>query len=258
MQPRDYRTLDDVLAEGVLPQAALLLWRTGRHDRLGNRAIGVAGRGEWCHVSMAANFGLADGVAGLPWRDLAMVQFRGFCDEPLADQVARYPGRLDVFAPCGSRVHPAERAFWKPDGVVDQMLGFVDAGYGYAAVALAAAVELPVIRWWAHRHLQATSDADPGSGWNPHCAMAYQLAVQRATGLDPVPNLDPRLTSPADLARSPWFDYLFTLTTPDSLERLHAHERSPHAAPRAVLRRRARRLGVRLPVPVAAGYACSA
>jgi hypothetical protein len=33
----------------------------------------------------------------------------------------------------------------------------------------------------------------------------------RAGGVDPVPNLADRLTEPADLARSPFFEYRFTL-----------------------------------------------
>ncbi len=56
-------------------------------------------------------------------------------------------------------------------------------------------------------------DEDDGEESNlpPFCSQAVSLACRRG-GVDPVPNLADRLTEPADLSRSPFFAYRFTLT----------------------------------------------
>jgi len=58
-----------------------------------------------------------------------------------------------------------------------------------------------------------TDDAANGTH-PPFCSQAVALAC-RAGGVDPVPQLADRLTEPGDLARSPFFAYLFTLGTGD-------------------------------------------
>ena len=46
----------------------------------------------------------------------------------------------------------------------------------------------------------------------PFCSHACAMADRIGGGVDPVPHLADRLTEPADLARSPFYRYLFTLT----------------------------------------------
>jgi hypothetical protein len=47
----------------------------------------------------------------------------------------------------------------------------------------------------------------------PFCSHACAMADRLGGGVDPVPHLADRLTEPADLARSPFYEYLFTLTS---------------------------------------------
>ena len=51
---------------------------------------------------------------------------------------------------------------------------------------------------------------DDASTWPPFCSQAVSMA-DRQGGIDPVPNLADRLTEPADLSRSEFYEYRFTL-----------------------------------------------
>ena len=44
----------------------------------------------------------------------------------------------------------------------------------------------------------------------PFCSQACAMADRIAGGVDPAPYLADRLTEPADLARSPFYEYQFT------------------------------------------------
>ena len=45
----------------------------------------------------------------------------------------------------------------------------------------------------------------------PFCSQACAMTDRTGGGIDPVPHLADRLTEPADLARSPFYEYAFTL-----------------------------------------------
>ena len=45
----------------------------------------------------------------------------------------------------------------------------------------------------------------------PFCSQACAMTDRIAGGVDPVPHLSDRLTEPADLARSTFYEYAFTL-----------------------------------------------
>jgi hypothetical protein len=80
-------------------------------------------------------------------------------------------------------------------------------GYGYRAVAVASLLHLPLLRVFARADLDDSAvPARP-----PFCSQACALS-DRLGGVDPVPHLADHMTLPADLARSPFYRYLFTLT----------------------------------------------
>ena len=79
--------------------------------------------------------------------------------------------------------------------------------YGYAALLGAAVLHLPVVRWFIRPDLDDdTLDRRP-----PFCSQACSMADRLGGGVDPVEHLADRLTEPADLARSPFYRYRFTL-----------------------------------------------
>ena len=76
-----------------------------------------------------------------------------------------------------------------------------------AALTLAAALHLPLVRMFVRPSL----DDDQPSRRPPFCSQACVMADRLGGGVDPVPHLADRLTEPADLARSPFYRYRFTL-----------------------------------------------
>jgi len=79
--------------------------------------------------------------------------------------------------------------------------------YGYAAVLAAAMLHLPVLRLAVRAEVNdQVIDRRP-----PFCSDACAMADRLGGGVDPVPHLADRLTEPADLARSPFYAYRFTL-----------------------------------------------
>jgi hypothetical protein len=52
---------------------------------------------------------------------------------------------------------------------------------------------------------------DAADGRPPFCSQACAYADRVGGAVDPVRNLADRLTEPSDLARSPFYAYLFTL-----------------------------------------------
>ena len=86
------------------------------------------------------------------------------------------------------------------------MIGITGKPYGTVNLCRAALLHLPVFRFLV------PPDADDAetTTWPPFCSQAVSMAC-RAGGVDPVPNLADRLTEPADLSRSPFYEYRFTL-----------------------------------------------
>jgi hypothetical protein len=158
--------------------------------------IAVAGRGVHCHAAKAG------------WWDddlfcLEVMQWIGGRAVTLASQVQRYPGCIDVFqANAGSRWPCYDR-----QGAVRFMRRLCGCRYGYAALLGAAMLHLPFVRWFVRPDFDDRAvDKRP-----PFCSQACAMADRLGGGVDPVEHLSDRLTEPADLARSPFYRYRFTL-----------------------------------------------
>lgn len=159
--------------------------------------ISIAGRGLHSHAAKAAWWG--DDLFCLEVRE-----WHGGRAVTLSSQVQKYSGRIDVY-----QVNPDER--W-PDydraGALAVMRRLAGCPYGYAGVAAAALVHLPLVRLFAKVDLHD----DSPENYPPFCSQACTLSDRIGGGVDPVPQLADRLTLPADLARSPFYRYRFTLT----------------------------------------------
>ena len=135
---------------------------------------------------------------------LEVREFHGGQAVALARMVRQYPGRIDVY-----EVNPDNRwpEYDRP-GAVRFMLRLCGCSYGFWGLVSAALRHLPLVRWFVPPDPvdQAFQRRPPSS--SHACAMA-----DRAGGkVDPAPQLADRLTEPADLARSPFYRYRFTLT----------------------------------------------
>ena len=160
------------------------------------RLIRIAGRSRYSHAARA-----------LWWRhDLFCCEVRewhGGRAVTLDSQVQKYPGAIDVF-----EANPGNR--W-PDynrrAAMQFMRRLAGCDYGYLNVWCAALRHLPICRWFVH-----PPTIDPHRVRRPpFCSQACATADRVAGGVDPVPHLADRLTEPADLARSPFYRYRFTL-----------------------------------------------
>lgn len=158
--------------------------------------IAALGRGEHSHAAKAAWW---DG-------DLFCLEVRawhGGRAVPLSSQVRRYPGQIDVF-----QVNPEDRwPHYDRRGAVRYMRRLAGCDYGYGGVVRAALRHLPLVRLLAW----AEADDPAQDPRPPFCSHACALADRLGGGVDPVPFLADRLTEPADLARSPFYRYQFTL-----------------------------------------------
>ncbi len=187
--PLTRRFVSYQLARGQIRDADLLLYR-----RRG--LIAIAGRGEHSHAAKAAWWGSA----------LFVLEVTGFCGGRavlLSRQVRRYPGRIDVYcANAGARWPEYDRM-----GAVRFMRRLCGCQYGYAGLIGAALLHLPLVRLFVPPELDDKAiDRRP-----PFCSQAVVMADRLGGGVDPVPQLADRLTEPADLARSPFYEYKFTL-----------------------------------------------
>ncbi|MEM6331316.1 MAG: hypothetical protein AAF790_13860 [Planctomycetota bacterium] len=188
MSKQVYRTLSE--ARGEVRNADLLLFR-----RRG--LIAIAGRGVHSHAAKAAWWG--DELMCLEIRE-----WFGGRAVTLASQVRRRPGKIDVF-----RANPRQRwpAFDRL-GSTRFLRRLAGCDYGYASVLAASALHLPFIRAWVRPDTEdASIDRRP-----PFCSQACAMADRLGGGVDPTPQLADRLTEPADLARSPFYEYRFTLS----------------------------------------------
>lgn len=183
------------LAEAIddIRDGDLLLFR-GRG--LVARLIGVAGRSEYTHAARAVWWG----------SDLFCCEVRelkGGRAVTLASQVRRFPGAIDVFeANPGGRWREYDR-----HGAVRYMRRLAGCDYGYRGVLTAALRHMPLWRFL----VAADGDDRRVAIEPPFCSQASTMADRLGGGVDPVPHLADRLTEPADLARSPFFRYRFTL-----------------------------------------------
>jgi len=138
--------------------------------------------------------------------ELAVLELRpwlGGQQVSLESQVAKYPGRIDVY-----EVNPDNRwPEYDRAGAVRKMLSFVGRRYGWWSLFLMACLRIPILRCFIRPNLD-----DDANGKLPlTCAHACALADRVGGGVDPVLNLSDRFTEPADLARSPIVRYRFTL-----------------------------------------------
>lgn len=158
--------------------------------------IAIAGRGVHSHAAKAAW-----------WQDdlfcLEVREWHGGRAVTLASQVRRRPGQIDVY-----HANPANRwPEYDRARSTQRMRHLAGCDYGYAAVLAAAMLHLPFVRLAVRAEIDDSAiDRRP-----PFCSQACAMADRVGGGVDPVPHLADRLTEPADLARSPFYQYAFTL-----------------------------------------------
>lgn len=160
--------------------------------------ISTAGRGVHSHAAKAAW-----------WNgDLFCLEIRewyGGRAVTLSSQVRRRPGRIDVYEANPNRRWPEyDRA-----AASRFMRRLAGCPYGYLGVLSAAMLHLPLIRFLARPDL----DDRRLKKRPPFCSQACAMADRIGGGIDPVPHLADTLTEPADLARSPFYRYRFTLNS---------------------------------------------
>jgi hypothetical protein len=159
--------------------------------------ISIAGRGDHSHAAKAAWWG--DDLFCLEVRE-----WHGGRAVTLSSQVRRFPARIDVY-----QANPQERwPEYDRRAATSVMRRLAGCGYGYAGVLAASLLHLPLVR------LVARADVRDGelSGRPPFCSQACAMSDRVGGGVDPVSHLADRMTLPADLARSPFYKYQFTLT----------------------------------------------
>ena len=159
--------------------------------------ISIAGRGDHSHAAKAAWWG----------EDLFCLEVRewhGGRAVTLSSQVRRRPGRIDVY-----QSNPLGRwPEYDRDAATQVMRRLAGCAYGYWGVAAASLLHLPLVRLLVHADVR---DADSARR-PPFCSQACAMSDRIGGGVDPVTHLADRMTLPADLARSPFYKYLFTLT----------------------------------------------
>lgn len=189
MSPTESERREVRLAEAapsILDADQLLFRRKG--------VIASVGRGPYSHAAKTAWWG----------RDLFCLEvreWRGGRAVTLESQVKRRPGQIDVF-----RSNPGNHWVFDRQKSTDVMKQFAGCQYGYWGVLRASFSHLPVVRLLTSANIDdAANDGTP-----PFCSHACAYA-DRVGGFDPVRNLADAFTEPSDLARSPFYEYLFTL-----------------------------------------------
>ncbi len=177
-------------ARHLVRDADLLLFR-----RRG--LISIAGRGDHSHAAKAAWWG--DDLFCLEVRE-----WHGGRAVTLSSQVRRFPASIDVY-----QANPGER--WPQYNRAGRHSADAQAGrlslrllgrrHGFAT-ALARRAIGGAGRRMRRRAPGASAILQPG----------VRLCDRIGGGVDPVPHLADRMTLPADLARSPFYQYQFTLT----------------------------------------------
>jgi hypothetical protein len=160
------------------------------------RLIGVAGRSDYTHAARAVWWG--NDLFCCEGREL-----KGGRAVTLESQVRRFPASIDVF-----EVNPSNR--WREydrRGAVRYIRRLAGCDYGYRGVLQAALRHVPLWRFL----VRPDSDDRRVAQQPPFCSQACTMADRIGGNVDPVPHLADRLTEPADLARSPFYRYRFTL-----------------------------------------------
>lgn len=181
----DVRSLAEVQSQ-IVSGDLVLVRRAGLISRLG--------RGHYAHAGMAIWWG----------RDVFLAEMRlgGGRAVPLAGQVERYPGRFDLYEA------NADNAWrFNPWGAVAMMRRLIGRRYGLRSTLRAALRYTPVVRV----AMRPPTDDELLSSGPPNCSEAVAIATRVGGGIDPIPNLSDSAVVPADLARSPFFRYRFTL-----------------------------------------------
>jgi len=183
----DCRPLEEVLDQ-IMDGDLLLSKRRG--------LISIAGRGDHSHAAMAARW-------KNEWFCLEVRELFGGRAVTLQSQVRRYPGRIDVY-----QANPDNR--WPEfdrSKTVEYMQSLAGCDYGWRNLVYASLLHLPWIR------LLVRPDTDDATITHrpPFCSQAVAMATRIGGGVDPVVHLADQLTEPADLARSPFYRYRFTL-----------------------------------------------
>jgi len=176
-------------ARGHIRDGDLLLFRR-------RSLISIAGRGVHSHAAKVAWWG--DDLFCLEVRE-----WYGGRAVTLESQVGKFPGRIDLY-----RTNPDDRwPEYDRARAITWMRRLAGCDYGYTAVLTAAMLHLPIVRLAVRAEVEDSAvDRRP-----PFCSQACTMADRVGGGVDPVPHLADRLTEPADLARSPFYRYAFTL-----------------------------------------------
>ncbi len=187
--PRPNNTVRLEDAKHFIADGDLLLWR-----RRG--LISIAGRGRHTHAAKAVWWG--DDLFCLEIRE-----WKGGRAVTLESQVRKFPGQIDVF-----EVNPDDRwPTYDRAGATRSMRRKAGQQYGYFNLALVALLHVPLVRCFTKPNLRDDERANRPE----FCSQACASADRCGGGVDPVPNLNDRLTEPADLARSPFYRFRFTL-----------------------------------------------
>lgn len=185
------------LADAELRDADVLLYRPG--PWLSSWLIAAGGRGRWSHAALA----WTPRCHNPPARPRLLIESRewmGLRAVALEGQVRRHPGRIEVFRMPLLSIHQAR-------GACRWLLGQTGREYGWTNMARAALVHLPFVRLVVRPETDdAHFDRRP-----PFCSQAVAMAYRLGAGVDLVPRLADRLTEPADLARSAFLEYQYTL-----------------------------------------------
>ncbi len=179
----------EVAAESIRDGDLLLFRRRG--------LISIAGRGDHSHAAKAAW-----------WHGelfcLEVREWHGGRAVTLASQVRRFAGRIDLY-----QANPEDRwPEYDRRSATRYMCRLAGCAYGYWGVAAAALLHLPLVR--LATHADVCDDEAPRAP--PFCSQACAMSDRIGGGVDPVTHLADRMTLPADLARSPFYRYLCTLT----------------------------------------------
>ena len=172
--------------------ADLLLFRG---HGLVSKLIKWAGRTEHSHAAKVDRFDSQLFVAEVR-------EFIGGRLVTLASQVEKHPGCIDVF-----QANCANLTSFEREESARYMRQYAGCDYGYLSVLKASLLHLPLIRCLV---TPDTNDA-AASTYPPFCSEACSRADRAGGGYDPVHNLADHITEPGDLARSPFYQYMFTL-----------------------------------------------
>ncbi|MCP4535805.1 MAG: hypothetical protein GY832_01500 [Chloroflexi bacterium] len=159
--------------------------------------IATMGRGIHNHAAKAAWWGDDLFI-------LEMMQFIGGRAVTLSSQVEGWPEQWDVY-----ETNPDQhRIEYNRDGSTRFMKRLCGAEYGYFNLARAALLHMPLVRCFVKPDTYDTAASNRRPAF---CSQACALADRLGGNVDPVPNLADRITEPADLARSSFYRYRFTL-----------------------------------------------